>query len=180
MDGVKRLFVAVELPEELRSRIHSLAEELPEDGIKVVEKDKIHLTLKFLGDIPEDKIAEIEERLRAVKSKSFSCTVSGVGVFPNPNYIRVIWAGIECMEMLKLAAAVGNALEGIGKKEKRPFSSHVTIARVKRKIDARAFLEKHKDEVFGDFSVSEFVLMQSELGSEGPTYTALKKFTLEV
>ncbi len=179
MDGMKRLFVAVELPEELRNRVNSLAKELPRESVKAVEKDKIHLTLKFLGDVPEDKIGDIEERLGRVKFKNFSCTVSGVGVFPSPDYIRVVWAGIKCDEMPELAAGVENALEGIGKKESRPFSSHVTIARVKRKTDAKDFLEKHKDEVFGGFDVSEFVLMQSELGREGPTYTILKKFPLE-
>jgi 2'-5' RNA ligase len=179
MDGMKRLFLAVELPEELRTRVASLVKEMPGDGVKAVEKKNIHLTLKFLGDTPEGKIAEIEERLGRIRFKSFRCTVSGVGVFPNPDYIRVVWAGIKCDEMPKLAAEVEKALEGIGKRETRPFSSHVTIARVRRKIDAAAFLEKHKEDSFGEFTVSEFVLMQSELGREGPAYTVLKKFSLE-
>lgn len=179
MVETKRLFVAVELPDDLRGRVNSLAKELPDEGVKAVEKDNIHLTLKFLGDIPEDKIPEIQERLAKVNFKSFSCTVSGVGVFPSPDYIRVVWAGIKCEEMPKLAAEVENALEGIGKKETRPFSSHVTIARVKRKIDANDFLEKHKEDNLGEFQVSDFVLMQSELSRQGPTYTVLKKFTLE-
>lgn len=178
MDGMKRLFVAVELPDELRSRVHSLAGELTEDGVKPVEEHNIHLTLKFLGDVPEEKVAEVKERLEGVKFKSFGCRVAGVGVFPSLDYIRVVWAGLECGEMLKLAAEVEKALSGIGKREDRPFSSHVTIARVKRKIDVKDFLEKHGGEDFGEFKVSEFVLMQSELGRNGPKYTPLKRFTL--
>ena len=81
--------------------------------------------------------------------------------------------------MPKLAAGVENALDGLVRKENRPFSSHVTIARVRRKIDAKDFLEKHKDDNFGELTVSEFLLMQSELSREGPTYTILKKFPLE-
>ena len=180
MDRTKRLFVAIKLPEELRSKAHSLVGELPDEGIKGVEKENIHLTLKFLGDVPENKMPDIAERLGRIRFKSFSCIVSGVGVFPDPDYIRVVWAGIKCDEMPELAAEVEKALEGIGKKESRPFSSHVTIARVKRKINAKEFLEKHKDDNFGEFSVSEFVLMQSELGREGPVYTEIKRFTLEL
>ncbi len=179
MDGMKRLFVAVELPEEIRGKVNSLAAELPGEGVKPVERDNIHLTLKFIGDVPEDKVDEIKERLGKIKFKKFKCAASGVGVFPNPDYIRVVWAGIKCDEMPRLAAEVEKALEGIGKKENRPFSSHVTIARVKRKIDAAGFLEKHNHDNFGEFEVSGFVLMQSELGRSGPTYTSLKNFTLE-
>jgi len=180
MDGMKRLFVAVELPEEVRGRIHSLAEELPKDGVKPVDERNIHLTLKFIGDFPEERIPELGGKLEKIRFKCFSCRVSGAGVFPSPSYIRVVWAGLECEEMARLAAEVEKALRGIGKKEDRPFSPHVTIARVKRKIDASDFLEKHSDEAFGGFTVSEFVLMQSELGRDGPTYTPLKKFPLEV
>lgn len=176
---MKRLFVAVEIPAEIREKVHSLAEELPKDGIKTVEPGNIHLTLKFIGDFPEEKIPELESRLSNVKFKKFSCTVSGVGVFPSPEYIRVVWAGLECNEMQKLAEEIENSLEGLVKKETRPFSSHVTIARVKRKIDANEFLEKHKGEKFDSFAVSAFILMQSELSREGPVYTPLKKFPLE-
>jgi len=179
MDGMKRLFVAVGLPDELRTKLHSLARELALEGVKFVEKDNIHLTLKFIGDVPEEKIPEIKEKLGKIKFKKFTCSVSGVGVFPDPEYIRIVWAGLKCDEMPKLAAEVETALEGIGKKENRPFSSHVTIARVKRKIDAKEFLEKHKEDNFGEFDIPEFVLMQSELSREGPTYTVLKKFALE-
>ncbi|NYZ77042.1 RNA 2',3'-cyclic phosphodiesterase [Candidatus Micrarchaeota archaeon] len=176
---MKRLFVAVELPEELRNRIHSLAGELPQDAVKAVEKENIHLTLKFLGDTPESKVAEIIERLEGVSSGPFRCAVSGAGVFPNPDYIRVVWVGLHCEEMPKLAAEVERALEGIGKKEERGFSPHITIARVRKKIDVSAFLAKHASENFGGFGASEFVLIGSELGREGPTYTAIKRFSLE-
>ncbi len=179
MTETKRLFVAVEIPGEIQEKLGGLAGELPKEGVKAVESNNIHLTLKFLGDIPEDRIDGIKERLGVVKFSSFNCAVSGVGVFPSPDYIRVVWAGLKCDEMPKLAAEIEKALEGIGKKESRPFSSHVTIARVKRKMDAKEFLEKHSGEEFGEFTVSEFVLMQSELSREGPKYTPLKKFALE-
>ena len=179
MVKTQRLFVAVELPDELREKVHALAAELPNEGVKVVEQQNIHLTLKFIGDFPDDKISELKSRLSSVKFKSFNCSVSGVGVFPSPDYIKVLWAGLKCDEIPKLAAEIENALDGLVKKENRPFSSHVTIARAKKKIDASEFLETHKNDNFGEFTVSGFMLMQSELGGSGPTYTVLKKFAIE-
>lgn len=179
MNTMKRLFVAVELPEMLRNKIHALAAELPQDGIKAVEKENIHVTLKFLGDTPSEKIREIEEKLQRISFSPFHCLISGVGVFPNPNYIRVVWVGLQCMEMQKLAAETEKALAGFGKEEDHPFSAHITIARVKGKIDVTQFLAKHANESFGEMSVSEFVLMESRLASGGPAYTVLKRFSLE-
>jgi len=179
MAETKRLFVAVELPSELRHRLHLLTRELPQDAIKAVEEENIHITLKFLGDVQEEKIKEITERLGKISFSPFHCTVSGVGVFPNQDYIRVVWAGLQNNEISLLAEEVERALSGIGKKEDREFLAHITIARVRKKIDVRNFLSKHANESFGDFYISDFVLMESQLGREGPTYTVIKKFTLE-
>jgi len=179
MVGTKRLFIAVELPDEIKEKVHSLAKELPEEGVKRVERQNIHITLKFIGDFAEDRIPELESRLDSIKYDKFRCVVSGAGVFPDMDYVKVIWAGAKCDEMPKLAAEIENALEGLVPKENRPFSSHATIARVKRKIDARDFVEKHNSDVFGEFEVTEFVLMQSRLGGESPAYTILKSFPFE-
>lgn len=179
MVGMKRLFIAVELPDEIKEKVYSLAKELPEEGVKKVEQQNIHITLKFIGDFTEDKIPELESRLNSIRHNRFRCIASGAGVFPSPDYIKVVWAGVKCDGINGLASAIDDSLEGLVAKETRPFSSHATIARVKRKIDAKSFLEKHKEDVFGEFEVSEFVLMQSELSRGGPVYTVLKKFALE-
>ncbi len=179
MAETKRLFVAVELPSELRHRLHLLTRELPQDAIKAVEEENIHITLKFIGDVQVEKIKEITERLGKISFSPFRCAVRGVGVFPNQNYIRIVWVGLQNNEMLLLAEEIEQALSGIGKKEDREFVGHITIARVRRKIDVKDFLSKHANESFGDFYVSDFVLMESQLGREGPTYTVIKKFTLE-
>lgn len=171
-----RLFVAVPLPDELKEMIGRLGREITQDGIKLVEPDKMHITLKFLGEIPEEKVSGIKENLKSVKFRKFACNAKGTGVFPNEDYIRVVWVGCESQGGMEgLAEKVHGALKG--KKER--FSSHITIARVKRKVDLKEFLAKHREDGFGDFEVSEFLLMKSELKGEGPEYSTIARFAAE-
>ncbi|MBU0532529.1 RNA 2',3'-cyclic phosphodiesterase [Candidatus Micrarchaeota archaeon] len=170
-----RLFVAVPLPEKVKKKLAELGKEIEQDGIKLVEPENIHITLKFIGESSE--AAHIEKKLREIRFNKFACAAKGAGVFPNENYIRVVWAGLESEELNLLAKKVIGALHGYGKDDR--FSAHVTIARVKQKIDLKSFLEKHKDEDFGSFEISSFDLMQSELGGDGPKYTTLASFQAE-
>ena len=172
----KRLFTAVELPGELRKNIHEFAKQLEQDGIKLVEEHNLHITMKFIGDVPEDKVDEITSGLSEVKFSEFECSVKGVGVFPSPDYIRVVWVALECGQLTELANSVISKLEGIEKPEKRPFSAHLTIARVKRKVDLNKFLAENKEKEFGKFNVTEFALIESKLTPEGPVYTKLESF----
>jgi len=172
----KRLFTAVELPGELRKNIHEFAKQLEQDGIKLVEEHNLHITMKFIGDVPENKVEEIEARLSEIKFNEFECTVKGVGVFPSPDYIRVVWVALHCKQLTELANSVISKLEGIGKPEKRGFSAHLTIARVKRKLDLNKFLAENKEKEFESFKVNEFALIESRLTPEGPVYTKIKSF----
>lgn len=174
----KRLFIAVEVPQQLRRRIYEFALQLRQDGIKLVEEENLHITLKFLGDIPAQKIPEIIEKLKRISISPFGCALRGVGVFPNPNYVRVVWVGVEGERLAELAGAVANELRGIGKEEDRPFSSHLTIARAKKKIDLRDFLEKNGNKEFGDYRVDAFSLFESTLAKQGPVYNKLASFRL--
>jgi 2'-5' RNA ligase len=172
-----RLFVSVELPIELREKVAQLATELPQDSIKPVKPENMHLTLKFIGEVPMEKLAAIEESLRTVEFSPFDIELAGAGVFPNENYVRVVWVGVKSDVLNALAAKVEEALVGIGKKESRGFSAHLTVARVRKKIDVKQFLEKHADEKFGSAHVDKFSLMQSELEfGKPPKYTVLAEF----
>ena len=173
-----RLFIEVPLPEEIRQKLAGLGKEIEQEGIKLVKAENMHATLKFIGDVPEEKLGNIEARLREVGFRGFDCEVKGVGVFPNEDYIRVVWAGIESDGMMeKLAKDVIDATKGYGKDER--FSAHITIARVKRKTDLKAFLDKHSDDEIGHFRADTFNLMQSELSREGPTYSVIASFQAE-
>jgi 2'-5' RNA ligase len=169
-----RLFVAVPLPQELREKVALLGNEIGQDGISMVRPENMHLTLKFIGEV--QALDDITGRLGRVKFSKFNCLLKGIGVFPNENYVRVVWAGGESGGALEaLAKDVIGALKGYGKDER--FSAHITIARVKKKIDFTEFLKRHADEEFGSFEVSRFELIESVLGSgKGPQYRTVAAF----
>ncbi len=173
-----RLFIAVQLPDGIREKLGALSKEIEQDGIRVVEPKNMHITLRFIGEMPEDRMDEIKGLLEKVKFKGFTCSAKGIGVFPNESYIRVVWAGVESGGALEdLAKDVNGALEGLPGDGR--FSAHLTIARVKKKVDIKAFLDKHKEDAFGNFEVSGFELVKSVLGSDGPEYTTLATYRAE-
>ncbi len=167
-----RLFVAVPIPVELRNKLGEKSKELTQDGIKLVDPKNMHTTLRFLGEVPDEN--EIIEKLRRVKFEKISCTMKGIGAFPNQNHAKVIWAGLESKEKLEnLAAKVNVALEGFPGDER--FSAHITIARVRKKIDLKNFIENNCGE-FGKFEVDRFELIKSTLLPQGPEYSVVEKF----
>lgn len=182
-----RLFFAIEIPEKIQQKILGVQQELKKSGadIKWVKPANIHLTLKFLGEVEDEKLPELV-RVGEKISKDFSpfaVEICGVGVFPNINRPRVIWAGIEngSKEMENLSELLSRQLAKIGfPEEKRRFVGHLTIGRVKspqRKghlIESFKSLEKAD---FGRFPVSSLSLIKSQLTPAGPIYTVLKKFS---
>lgn len=169
-----RMFVAVGVPDGIKEKMGRLSSELPEEGIRRVDPGLMHITLKFLGEIEEGKLGEIKKRLGKVEFPPFTARVRGVGVFPNRNYVRVVWAGVEGEGLGELALKVGEALSGFGKKE--AFSAHLTLARAYKKVEVENFLEKHSEEEFGEFRIKSFELMQSVLGRGKPVHSVLKEF----
>lgn len=174
-----RLFVAVAVPPLLRGKAAALGLEMKQEGLGLVRADNMHLTLKFIGETGPKDAEEIKKKLQAVKFGKFRCGLRGVGVFPSEDYVRVVWAGAESGGALEdLAQKVMGALRGFGKDER--FTAHLTIARVKKKVDMKSFLELHKNEDFGSFEVAAFELIESRLGGQhGPEYHTLAVFEAE-
>lgn len=171
-----RLFCAVELPSLIREQMRELEAELPDSGLKKVNPSLMHITLKFLGEVEDSKVPEIESSLSKVEFSPFSVQIKGVGVFPNPKYVKVIWAGLESDGLGLLAERIEEALYPDFPKEKRGFSGHITLARVMRKVEVGEFLKQHQDELFGGFAVNRFVLMRSVLKQPEPEYSVIDKF----
>ncbi len=173
-----RLFVAVPVPAELREKMAALGKEILQDGIVPVKPENMHLTLKFLGETDGRKLAALEQALRGIRFAPFGCVAKCVGVFPDEHYIKVVWAGVESGGKLEtLAKGVQGALHGFGGDER--FSAHITIARVKRKTDLHRFLEAHRNDGFGPFTISSFELIESVLGPGGPKYSTIAEFKAE-
>jgi 2'-5' RNA ligase len=177
-----RCFVAVDLPSKMRDQIGVVQQEIDLPGVKLVQSNLVHVTLKFLGDVPSSKVDRLVEALRGIDHPSFTARVKGVGAFPGRS-LRVIWIGAQG-EFEGLHRLVDQALLPLGfEREGRRFSAHATIARVKRPgrdmnqlLSPR--LSQFKEMDLGEFQVSEFVLKKSTLTPEGPIYEDIAAFPL--
>lgn len=171
-----RLFIAIELPKELNEKMSEIKEKLKTEDAKTTLTKENHLTLKFLGDVEDSKIDDVKEALKKVEFKSYKSKLNNIGVFPNENYIKVIWVGVKPEEETKeLKKKVDSVLEGFNFKDDFDFHPHITLARVKFVKDKPKFKElihslKIED---SEFEVKEFKLIKSELKPEGPEYTDL-------
>ncbi|MBO8183510.1 MAG: RNA 2',3'-cyclic phosphodiesterase [Archaeoglobus sp.] len=178
-----RLFVAVDLSDEIRGNISRLSKILKVKGVKTVERENIHLTLKFLGEVNESKKDRVIAALDEIEFKSFRINLKGVGFFPNATRMRVVWVGVEegADELKALAYEVEDKMAELKFKKERRFVPHATIARIKR-VDANvkaAMLERLKEfenQEFGEMMVTHFSLKKSTLTPSGPIYEDLKLF----
>jgi len=177
-----RSFVAVDLPAGMRDDIARIQREIATGGLRLVKPELVHVTLKFLGSVPEEQIGEITEALRGIKSAPFDASLKGMGAFPGKS-IRVVWLGLEG-NFLELYQAVEDALATFGfERERRGFSPHVTLGRVKnpspevsKQISRK--ISQIGDVDLGSFRVDHFLLKKSTLTSGGPIYEDLAEFLL--
>lgn len=173
-----RLFLAINLPDDLKKQLFELSRGLKGFGkIKLVEEENIHLTLKFLGDSEPKPIIKA---LDGIEFQPFDISLKGLGVFPNTNYIKVVWVG--CDKGFHETIQLHDAIEGsLNFPKYKDFHPHATIARVKFpkfKNSLLQFIEDASAKEFGSFKVKSFELMKSELTRDGPKYDVVKKFLL--
>lgn len=174
-----RCFVAVEIPETLKTKIKELQEQLANYDVKLVEPQNLHFTVKFLGELDSSKVGEVKQKLSDLASNStqFSVLLSSVGAFPNLTYIKVIWIGAVSQDFLNLHKFVSSTLKGIDK-EAIP---HLTIARVRtprNKEIIQKIIKRYENESFGSFNVEKIKLKKSTLTPRGPIYEDLGVFEL--
>ena len=171
-----RAFVAIEVNnKDVLNSIHKIPAELNIKA-KPVELHNMHFTVQFLGEVSEDMVRKISDVLNSIEFSAFSITFGSIGVFPKPNSPRVIWIGVTdgVNELEKLAEMIRSKLSDIGFSPDKKFKPHVTIFRVKNKIeDLPSRLEKFSSCSFGKQLVSEIKLKKSELTYQGPVYTDL-------
>jgi len=167
-----RLFVAVEISEEIKNKIAEACKGIIESN----SLKNIHITLKFIGEVKDEKLDDIIKSLEKINFEPFEINFKGVGAFPNQNFINVVWVGCESKQLSELADKIDNALPDFCEKEKRPFSGHITIARPKEKIDLNEFFEKNRETDFGKMQIKLFVLKKSTLEKTGAVHETLKEF----
>ena len=171
-----RTFVSIEVNNNnVLNSIHQAQSELNIKA-KPVELHNMHFTVQFLGEVSEEMIGKISAALNSIEFSSFSISFASIGVFPKPNSPRVIWIGTNdgVNELEKLAEMIHLKLSQLGFSPDKKFKPHVTIFRVKNKIEGLADkLEKYSSYSFGKQEISEIKLKKSELTPNGPIYTDL-------
>ena len=177
-----RSFVSIDFEDsQVLSRIKSVMSSLSALGgdLKPVEEDNIHLTLKFLGNVSASKLEEIKSSLTQVTFPPFSLEIKGAGAFPSLKRMNVVWVGVgEGWSQVELIyEQTEKLLHQLGfSRETRPFSPHITVARVKsgrKRDEIAAFLGHLTDESFGTSNVQSVRLKQSVLSPSGPKYSTL-------
>ncbi len=171
-----RCFIAVEPDAELKEKIFNYAKKL-RGFLKLVEKENLHITLKFLGEI--ENVKEVAKALEALQGfGSFEVKLRGAGAFPSKNRARVVWIGVESPRLIELQKTVDSLLEALGFVKEVNYVPHLTIARIKGQSNARGFIEEFENFEFGSFEVRELKLKQSILTPRGPVYRDLKVVVL--
>lgn len=175
-----RCFIAITFPEEVVKEVARIQEVLSKAKFtgKMTELENLHLTLKFLGEVSEEKINEVKEKLKEVSFNEFEVYLSHAGVFSFRKNPRIVWIKVNGKSLFDLQKKVDEKMSEIGFKKEERFMSHLTIARVKYAKDRKEF--KNYAENLGvkrvKFKIQGFKLLRSELESTGPVYSEMEEY----
>ncbi|VVB77222.1 RNA 2',3'-cyclic phosphodiesterase [uncultured archaeon] len=172
-----RTFIALEIPDDIRDRIEEAKAKMAMGGVRLVDRNAMHITLQFIGDVGDNEAAAAADAMREIATEPFTVGLCGVSGFP-PGY-RIVFVKI-CegeTELAELHKRLRDALER--RKVALPqenYAPHLTIARVKPYADRKALAERMaalRDAEFGSFEARAIVLKESDLAQAGPVYTTL-------
>ncbi len=187
-----RAFIAIELPEEIKTKLTEMQDFLKSKSsrfpAKWVAPGSIHLTLKFLGGISPDSVAGVTDAMEeaAIGTSPFRLGLKGLGVFPNPRRVQVVWAGLtgDVAALTQLQKDLDTALAALGfAPESRSFTAHLTLARIRDEAspaerEAIGKLVESTQFEGGEFGVASFSLMKSQLRRDGPIYSQMASVQL--
>jgi 2'-5' RNA ligase len=183
MPRMARLFIAVELPSDVKYELSRIGKIFQKSFVVIgnyPQSEAMHLTLKFIGDVSEERIADIQTRLREITNESMHAQLALLKVFGNPRFPKVLYVDVECPQLKEFVHRLDDALKDFCEPEEREFKSHLTIARVKQTLDSEGLLEL-LDKTYVhplSFVIDHFILMKSDLTSEGPIHTTLERYAL--
>lgn len=183
-----RLFVGLDLPAEVVRTLEQLLVRLRlaytgPGRVQWSPPANLHITTKFIGEFPEDRLAELQTALgRLGPHPPIAVRIRQLGFYPNPKSPRVFWCGVEAPGLAELATATDQAVIVLGvAPEARPYSPHLTLARIKDRIDPQmlqAAITALPRVDFGAFEAASFFLYRSQLHPTGSVYTKLSEFPL--
>jgi 2'-5' RNA ligase len=177
-----RLFVALDVPDSVKDALVALCADLP--AARWSSRDQMHLTLRFIGEVEDSRLAVLDAALTALAHAPFLMQVAAVGCFPPRGAARVLWAGIQAgRALMLLQQAIETALQHTGlPPEPKPFSPHITLARFKTPPPPAAlhtYLERHAAFSVPEWTVSAFHLYSSQLSAGGARYTRERSYPLQ-
>jgi RNA 2',3'-cyclic 3'-phosphodiesterase len=179
-----RLFVGLDLPRDVVANLETLLDRLrPSARIQWSPPANLHVTTKFIGEWPEDRLDELKSALSGIPPRApIAVAIRGLGFFPNARSPRVFWCGIEAPGLAELAADTDRATASLGiPAEDRAFSPHLTLAHIKERLDLeplRQAISGLPATEFGAFETRAFFLYRSQLRPGGSVYTKLAEFPL--
>ncbi|RQG94534.1 RNA 2',3'-cyclic phosphodiesterase [Natrarchaeobius chitinivorans] len=184
-----RLFVSVDLPDEFAQPIADLQAELSDaSGLNVTDPEQAHVTLTFLGEVDEDRLPTLADELAAAVDDAgvdpFPVRYGGLGVFPDLEYISVVWLGVEAGggQLTELHESIEDRTTAMGfDPEDHDFTPHVTLARMEHAGGKELVQEfvRDRDPTIGETTVEAVRLTESTLTSDGPVYSTVERFPLE-
>ena len=197
-----RLFVAIDIDAAIRERIQRFVEGVSgfAPDARWVRPETFHLTLKFLGEIPDDRVASVNAALARVRAPATSITFRETGFFPTTKSARVFWIGIEAdAHLAALAVAIEDSLQPLPElgieRDTQPYRPHLTLARAggrssgnpqQKTAKANPRFQRLQEKLaampppqFGTMTAREFFLYQSKLSAAGACYTKVARFALE-
>ncbi len=187
---MKRVFTAIDISDQARAKVSDyikiLRDEFPDLRVGWDKPEKLHLTLKFLGDINERHLENLIEAVRetAKRISSIKLRISGTGVFPSKRNARVLWLGVkdEKKSLQKLNGILETQCEAKGfARETRNFKPHLTVARLRAPHKSKELIGRHSENDFqsAEFEASEITIYESRLQKSGSIYSIVSKYKLK-
>ena len=182
-----RIFIGIKLDDTVLDSIETFLKPFRKiaSPVKWTKRENLHITLKFIGDVPDDTYSEIETRLTAADFNTgpMDLKFTGCGKFGKNSDMNIFWVGMEKNEKLEdMFNRIEAALEKAGfPKETRAFKPHITVARNKKTFNFKSFfqlIDDNKERVISEFTITRFQVFKSLLTPEGPIYTVLKEIPL--
>jgi len=182
-----RVFIGIKLSDHVHEEIEKFLKPFKKSStpIRWVKPENVHLTLKFIGEIPEEKYRQIARCLGEIQFNTgpFQLKLSGCGKFGRGDTLNILWIGVNTGNALKeIYNRIENSLAKIHiEKENRPFKAHITVGRNKKNYNFKNFfqlMEEKSHQPITEFTVSGFQIFESKLKPEGPMYKILKEITL--
>jgi len=179
----KRLFISIELPQEIKLELAKVCDHFARKELFVgrcIKPENMHLTLQFLGSVYDNILPKIDRALKNVSFKSCKAKLGSLDVLPSKKKIKILFANLNSPTLHILAKQIEEVLSDIFESETRDFKTHITIARIKSIEDKDAFLEQVSYSEFAplEFEITEFLLKESELTPEGSIYKTVSSYKL--